>query len=168
MRNSLVMILFLFNQAAQSQGRKGVEEYYYPGNPGLLPSFSSKLYYQGSTGWYSEFHYNYEEGQTFACSAGKSFSKAGALSWSFTPLAGILGGKLQGVTIGLNTSLDYKGFFFTSFIQHTKGYEKGKDAFLFSWSELNYHLSERFFLGVAIEQTLFYTAPGNWEPGIQM
>jgi hypothetical protein len=168
MRNGLFMILFLFNHAARSQERKGFEQYYYPGNSGILPSLSSRLFYQDSKGWYTEFRYNYEQDKTVACSAGKSFSTKGTLSYSVTPLVGVLGGKLQGVTLGLNTSFDYKGIFFTSFIQRTTGFEKEKDAFLFSWSELSYHVTNHFSAGLAVEQTHFYSTPDNWEPGIEM
>lgn len=162
------MILFLFHHAAQSQERKGFEEYYYPGNPGILPSLSTKLFYQGIKGWYTECRYNYEQGQTVGCSAGKSFSKEGGLSYTITPLAGILGGKTQGVTIGLNTLFNYKSLSFSSFIQHATGFEKGKDAFLFSWSELNYHVMKHLTVGLTIEQTYFYSASDKWEPGMQM
>ena len=64
-------------------------------------SFVPCLYYQSAGGWYGQLHYNYEEDKTLSVQAGKTFSKGGALSWSVTPLAGLLAGRFTGGSVGM-------------------------------------------------------------------
>jgi hypothetical protein len=168
MRNSLFIMLFFLNHTVQGQERKGFEEYYYPSITGLLPSLSSKLFYQGSNGWYTELRYNYENEQTLGCSIGKTFVRENTFSYSFTPAVGLVGGKMQGASIGLNTSLCYKRVSFSSFIQHTSCFEKGHTELLFSWSELNYKVIKHLSVGVAVQQTYNHYNEDNCDPGAQV
>jgi hypothetical protein len=162
------MILFLFNHPLQSQSRQGFEAFYYPGTPGILPSTSTKIYYQANNGWYTELRYNYEEEQAIACSAGKTFSKEKALSYSFTPIVGLVAGTLQGVSIGLNSFLAYKGITFSSSLQHASCFENKRTNFLFSWSELGCQVTKQISVGLVLQQTSIYNTGNDPEPGMQL
>jgi hypothetical protein len=164
----LFTILFLLNHPSFGQERKGFEVYHYAASPGLLSSMSAKLFYQDKNSWYTEIRYNYEEEQTMAFSVGKAFHKDKLLSYSFTPLLGFSVGKLQGVSAGLNTSLSYRSFEFCSFLQYSSRLETGKNDYIFSWSEFGYQATKFLYTGIALQQTCFYPATNNWEPGIQL
>jgi hypothetical protein len=167
MRNNVFMILFLVYHSVDGQERRGFESYYYPGNPGVLPALSSKLFCQTSNGWYTEIRYNYEEAQTVACSAGKTFAKENVFSYSLTPAAGVIGGKSQGASIGLNASAVYKKISFSSTVEQAVCFGKEAGNFLFSWSELGCQVTKHLYAGLALQQTCWYHAAGSGEPGLE-
>ena len=84
--------MFLNKARAQSHGR--IEQYYYTGAGGstLVP----KIFYENNKKWYGEARYNYEELRTFSFIAGKVFSNEDVVSYSFTPVAGVVIGKFNG------------------------------------------------------------------------
>src|SRR5450755_630836 len=117
MRNSILMITFimLYNMV-KSQSHGGIEQYYYAGAG--VSTIVPKVYYESPHNWYSEVRYNYEELQTVSFNAGKIFSHKKLLSYSVTPFAGIVLGRLNGGTLGLNIKMDYKSLFFSSESQY--------------------------------------------------
>ncbi len=146
------MIIFLCNQAVRGQARKGFEEYYYPAGGAGFSSLSTKLFSQSSRGWYTECRYNYEEEGTAAVSLGKTLSKEGKLSWSFTPELGFSAGKLQGVSLGINGSLSVKRLSLTSSTLYTSGFEKGQPLDrLFNWTELNGQITKQLYTGITLQ-----------------
>jgi hypothetical protein len=167
MRSILIILLFICGDAAVAQERKGADVYYYPGNGAVLPSLSSRVFYQGSSNWYGEVRYNYEEEATLACSVGRTFSKEGTWSYAITPVAGLSAGRLQGASFGFNSSLSYNTFSFSSSMQYglCPGQRKSN---LFSWSELNCQMSDHFYAGVTMQQWSSYQLDPTWEPGMQM
>jgi hypothetical protein len=169
MRNSLFMIVFLFNQAVQGQERKGFEGYYYPTNSGSVSSLSTKLFYQTSQGWYTECRYNYEEEKTAGFSVGKTFSKENAFRYSITPEVGFAVGKLQGASLGLNTSLTRGRLSFNSSLLYTSGFEKTQAArSFFNWSELNAQISKHLYAGVTMQLSSSRCTMISREPGGQL
>src|SRR5260221_520262 len=74
----------------------------------LWSSVSTKLSYETAKGNYFEFRRNYEQDGTIACSAGRSFSGEGRFSWAITPIAGFAVGMSQGLSLGVNTTLEHK------------------------------------------------------------
>ena len=169
MRNGIIMVVILCNQAARGQDLKGFEEYYYPAGRARISSFSTKLFHQSGQGWYTECRYNYEDQGTVALSLGKTFSKEGGLSWSFTPEVGFAVGKLQGVSLGINSSLSVNRLSLTSSTFYTSGFQKGQptDCF-FNWSELNGQITKQLYTGITIQ---FSSAPFESiqrETGVQL
>jgi hypothetical protein len=163
------MIVILCNQAVQGQGRKGFEEYYYPAGGAGFSSLSTRLFNQSGRGWYTECRYNYEEEGTAAVSLGKTFSKEGKLSWSFTPEVGFAVGKLQGISLGINGSLSVKRLSLTSSTLYTSGFEKGRplDCF-FNWTELNGQITKQLYTGITLQ---FSSSPCEGikrETGVQL
>jgi hypothetical protein len=161
------MILFLSYSAANGQARTGFEEYYYSSGSGSS-ALVSKVCYQDSRNWYGEARYNYEATQSFSLYAGKTFSREDSLSYSFTPLAGIVVGKFRGGSLGMNLTVERKSWTFSSVLQYTLSVENRKDNFGFSWSELGYQATPHLYVGVALQQTCLYQAASKWEPGIQV
>ena len=161
------MILILLSGTANAQGTMGFEEYYYTGLP-LSSAPVSRIYYQDNSSWYGEARYNYETAQSVSVYAGRTFGKQDSLSWSFTPLAGIVAGKFKGVSLGLNTALDYRSVSFSSALEYNFSGENKRYSFFFSWSELGYQLTKHFYAGLALQQTGLYHMTTVWEPGIQI
>ncbi|HYF32086.1 MAG TPA: hypothetical protein VD993_13275 [Chitinophagaceae bacterium] len=124
-----------------------------------LVSFESKR------GWHAQARYNYEELQTASLHVGRSFSKTGDVSWQFTPLAGIVAGKLNGFSIGLNVDMECNGFFGSSASQYVMSYRNSLQNFFYNWSEAGYNISDHVYTGLSLQYTL---QPGyqNIEPGI--
>jgi len=145
----------------------GFEEFCYTGQP-LASALVSRAWYQGDDKWYGEVRYNYEEVQTLSLYGGKTFSRKEDLSWSFTPFAGLVMGKLKGGSGGVNLSLEYKKLIFSSTSQYTFSAEDRYCNFFFSWSELGCQVSEGFYAGLAMQQTRLYKTAVKWEPGIQL
>jgi hypothetical protein len=160
-----MMILWLVTHSLQGQSRPGLEMFYYPGGRSLWSSLSTKLSYETVKGNYFELRRNYEQDGTIACSGGRSFSGKGLISWVMTPVAGFVAGKSQGLSLGLNTALEYKKLSFSSCIRQTASFVKGEPGFLFSWSELGYRFADHLAAGVVMQQTCLYRGGNPWQPG---
>lgn len=167
MRNKTFMITLIMSyNVVKCQSYGGFEQYYYTG-PGVS-TIVPKVYYETSHHWYGEVRYNYEELQTVSFNAGKTFSQKKLLSYSFTPFAGIVLGRLTGGTIGLNLKMDYKSWFFSSESQYTFSHERRVEDFFFNWSECGYELSDFMYTGVALQLTHPFELKNNWQPGVMI
>lgn len=152
---------------ASSQQRTGVEEFFYI-QKNLPSTVVPRVYYQDNKGWYGEARFNYEEAQTFSLYAGKTFSKNDALSFSFTPVAGLVWGQLKGGSIGANLTLDYRILSFSSAWQYTFSREDQRSDFFFAWSELGAQVTESIYAGLAIQQTRNFGEAVHWDPGLEI
>ena len=150
---------------SNSQAHGGLEQYYYTGAG--VSTIVPRVYYQSRHNWYGEVRYNYEELQTVSFTAGKTFSNKKLLSYSITPVAGIVLGKLNGGTLGSNVKMEYKSLFFSSEFQYTFSVEKKTENFFFKWSEFGYQFA-MVYLGLALQVAHSYEIKNNWEPGIMM
>jgi hypothetical protein len=165
-RYSMILTLTMLFNNCQSQDHGGFQQYYYTG--GGSSSIVPKIYYQNRKKWYGELRYNYEAPQTLSLNAGKMFSGKSLFSYSITPIAGIVFGKLNGITAGTSIEVDYKRIYFSSEIQNTFSAEKRSDNLLFSWSELGYEITGAIYGGFALQMTHQTFSGTVWEPGIMM
>ncbi|HEY6900029.1 MAG TPA: hypothetical protein VI233_05275 [Puia sp.] len=166
MKTSIFMISLLILQPVQGQTRTGFEAYYYTcysGTSAIVP----KAYFQ-SNGWYGEARYNYESGQSLSLFAGRTFSKENLLSWSFTPMIGVVAGQLRGGSLGVNAALNIKGIYFNTASQYTASWHDRNESFFYAWSELGYQLTEHIYAGAALQQTGFCGNGNSLEPGLQL
>jgi hypothetical protein len=133
MRSNILMITFMMiYNIVKSQVHGGFEQYYYTGAG--LPTIVPKAYYESPHHWYGEVRYNYEELQTVSFNAGKIFSNKKLLSYSITPFAGIVLGRLNGGTLGSNIKMEYKSLFFSAESQYTFSVEKRTENLFFKLS----------------------------------
>ncbi len=163
---SYIFILLALCYTGKGQVSGGLEQYYYssPGSSIIVP----KIYYQTPHNWLGEIRYNYEELETISLLAGKMFSFDGELSYSVTPLAGIVLGKMKGGLVGSDMTMNYKDLFFSSEPQYTFSVEDRSENFFFNWSELGYDFSKIVYAGVALQSTHRHKSQSTWEPGIMM
>ena len=167
-KTSLIIILsILMLPKLLAQSKTGIENY------GMLSSgeayqWMPVVHHQGSKGFYTEIRYNYEAARTGSVYAGKSFSKAGRLSWELTPMAGIVFGNYTGISAAINTSLEYKKFFLSGQTQYTLNNRNRQDHFFFNWSELGYQPVKWFYAGVSAQFTQLYKSAFVAEYGLMM
>lgn len=169
--NNLFIITILLSNTAYSQRSLGFEQLCYVDNPGPSPTPSilvPRLYYRSTGSWYGEARYNYEEVKTFSLYAGRTFSKQDSLSWSLTPVAGILLGKLKGNAAGLNIAVNDGKWYFSSAVQAVFSWENKQYNFIYSWSELGYQATPHLYTGLVLQQTSLYDMHTKWEPGVQI
>jgi hypothetical protein len=159
-----ISIFMTVCNTVNSQNHGGVEQYYYPGNK-ESSSVVPRIYYTNNKNWYGEVRYNYDESGTFSFNAGRTFSNKGNVSYTITPIAGIVKGTLNGGSLGLNGELEYKDFFFSSESQYTFSSESKTSNFLFNWSELGYQATANIYTGLALQLTRPYKMSNSWEPG---
>lgn len=152
---------------ANSQQRSGVEEFFYIGH-NVASTVVPRVYYQDYKGWYTEARLNYEEERTCSLYGGKTFSKRRDLSWSVTPVAGLVWGKLKGGAVGVDLALDYGKLTFCSASQYTFSKDDRRSDFFYSWSELGCQWTGHFYTGLALQQNRLPGAGLNWDPGLQV
>lgn len=129
-------------------------------------SFVPLIYYQTKNNWYTSFRYNYEETETFSFQFGKTFSKEGTVSYSLTPLAGMLAGKFQGLSIGTLAELEAGKFSFYTEPEYCIRFNNSAENFLYNWSELSIQPSKLFYTGIALQTIQYKKEPLYLEPGI--
>jgi len=167
MRSSFLIITFiLIYNIGKSQEHGGFELYYYTGagESAIVP----KVYYQSRHNWYTGVRYNYEELQTVSLITGKMFSNKKLFSFSVTPVAGIMLGRLNGGTLGSNINMEYKSLFFSSEFQYAFSVENRTENFFFNWTEFGYELTRLLYIGLALQVTHPYEIKNNLEPGIMI
>jgi hypothetical protein len=111
--------------------------------------------------WYTEARGNYEAIGSASLYFGKTFRKKALISYSITPIAGLVAGSFNGGSVGVNFVMDYKKISFSSQSQYTFSTENRAINFTYSWSDLTYQLKGWMSAGVSLQQT-----KGLFEKGI--
>lgn len=148
---------------AFTQAKSGVESYNFL-SQGKDYIWVPVLHYQAKNGAYAELRYNYEDVQTLSLFGGKTISGGKSLQYSITPLIGFSAGNFTGVSLAANAEIDWKSFYISSQTQYSIATKQNIADFLFSWSELGYNISSKFFGGLAIQYTR-QTDINDIEPG---
>lgn len=159
----LSMIAFVWWHNATAQSKAGLEQYCYMDNTSV--TINPKAWYQSNTGWYVEGRYNYEAAKTLSLIAGKTFEYESTIAYSVTPMAGVVTGKLNGVALAANTSMEYRKFIFSLQSQYTFSIDDRACNFMYNWADLSYELSHSFSTGISLQQTNFYRTKGESEIG---
>ncbi|MCO5949472.1 hypothetical protein [Mucilaginibacter flavidus] len=135
------------------------QDYYWGGNRPF--SWVPVAGYCTAGNWYFEARGNYEAINTGSLYLGKAFRKKALLSYSITPIAGVVMGGFNGGSVGANVVLDYKKISFSSQSQYTFSIKNPAANFTYSWSDLTYQLNGWMAAGVSLQQTR-----GLFEKGI--
>ncbi len=155
-KNLLIIIwsiLMQLNGAAQT--KSGIENYNFLSSKDAYV-WMPIVHHLGKKGIYTEMRYNYEELKTASVYIGKNFSKEGKLSYAFTPMLGIVFGKLNGGSLAMNMDLEHKKTFISMQTQYTVSSDEVKDNFFFNWTELAYQPVKWIYAGVSMQQTKAY------------
>ncbi|RYE30255.1 MAG: hypothetical protein EOP42_12555 [Sphingobacteriaceae bacterium] len=147
------------------KAQAGLEQYYYMGNYQTF-TIVPVAYYQSSKNWYAEGRFNYEAINTLSLYGGKTFKKDASLSYSATPIAGVVLGQMNGGSVGLNLETDYGKFNFNIQSQYTFSVQQRTNNFIYSWSDLTYQFFKKFAVGASLQQTKLYRVNGAFDTGI--
>jgi hypothetical protein len=151
--------------SAFSQPSSSFEEYYYldRAKPFYMATVASN---HAANDWYMEGRYNYDAINAVSAYLGKTFGKKALISYSITPIAGLIGGKFNGGSIGANVAFDCKGLSFSSQSQYTLSVQDRATNYIYSLSDLTYHFGGFLSAGVSLQQTALYRAGATFEKGI--
>lgn len=147
----LLSLLFLY-YAAQAQSETGLEQYHTIGRYTQY-AYMPVLHFQNSSQWYTEARYNYEDAETFSLYFGKAFVSDRKLSYSVKPLLGAALGKFDGISMALNTDLEYEKVFFSAQSQYSHPFNRNNESFLYSWSEIGCEVMKWVYAGFSFQQT---------------
>jgi hypothetical protein len=154
---------WLHNMHAQSSG--SLQQYCYMGEKQVF-TIVPVACFTTANNWYFEGRYNYEELKTFSLYMGKTFEKNGKLSYTITPMAGLVKGALNGGSIGANVELEYKKFSCSSQSQYTFSTQDNTCNFIYNWSDASYSLAGWLSAGLSIQHTKLYRVKGLFEKGV--
>jgi hypothetical protein len=150
---------------ATAQSTKTVENYNIL-NPGKEYIWMPVVHYKGSKNFYAEARYNYEDINTASVYGGKSFTGGKKMSFSITPMAGLVFGKYKGVSAGLNSEADYGGLNFSSQLQYTINTKNKMENFFYNWVEISHSFLKKMYAGISLQQTILYKNGVTTAPGI--
>ena len=157
------MAYLLLQQTGSAQSKWVVENYSYLGQPGegtIVPM----IHMETKKNWYAELRYNYEDAQTLSLFAGKTLAGGKGVTYSVTPLAGFSVGNFTGISLGVNTDIEWKNFYVSAQSQYSMGTKKEVADFFFNWSELGYNITPSLFAGLAMQYTV-QSGSTELEPG---
>ncbi len=158
-----MVTVVLFNNAVAQSGI-GLEQYFYFGKSQDV-SLVTIGYYQSAHNWYGEVRYNYEERKTMSLYAGKTFYGGKKLSYTVTPMLGVLVGQYNGGSVGTNLDVSYKNFDLLSQVQYIFSKNDRSRNFILNWSELSYQILSFLKSGMVLQQSTVYQSPLKVEAG---
>jgi len=164
MRSRLFILACLLAGQAHAQSKLSIGQYSYIRSREPL-YISPIVQYQSGGNWYAEARYNYEDLHTGSLYGGRTFSSEHALSYSITPMAGVMWGKLRGVSAGLNASIEYKKYYLSTQSQYSVATRNPMESFFFSWSEAGYRPLDWLYTGLSLQYTKPRHTGALTEPG---
>lgn len=100
-----------------------------------------------------EGRYNYEDINTASAFIGYAFDFGDELQLHLIPMVGVVGGDTDGVAPGYRLNLSYKRLELYSEAEYLLDVHDHSDDFFFVWSELSYHVTDAFRVGLAAQRT---------------
>jgi hypothetical protein len=165
--NLFLLLATGINLLSSGQSKSGIENYHYMGKQ-MNYIWAPVIHNVTDKGIYSEMRYNYEALNTASLYVGKIFSTKGVVESSFTPTAGIVGGRYTGASVALNTQLNYRNIFFNSQAQYTVSADRTADNFYFNWSDLYYKMLPWLMTGISMQQTGLINNALKTQTGVMM
>ena len=167
MKRSLLIITWsiLMLHKLPAQLKHGVENYNVI-NPGNGYAWVPVIHYKGNNNFYAEARYNYEDLNTVSLYGGRCFTGGKNISYSITPMTGLVFGKFNGVSFATNATADYRRLNFSGQVQYTVNSKEKKESFFYNWSEISYQVFEKIYSGISIQQTMQVNTKMKTEKGL--
>jgi hypothetical protein len=105
-----------------------------------------------------EARYGYEDRYLGSLWAGYNFTAGTSLKLALTPMLGVVFGQQTGVAPGLEGSLSYKRFYFSSSAEYVFDVKNRQNNFFYAWPQLTYAPLNWFRFGIAAQHTKVYNA----------
>lgn len=138
--------------------------YYY-----ILPhekNTTTLLGYADHKSLHFEARYNYEDRETGSVFGGYVFEGGSELSWSLTPMVGLVFGNTDGIAPGLLTSLAWKKLDFYSESEYVIDFAGKENNFFYTWTELAITPFNNFRTGISANRTRLYQSDLEVQKGI--
>ena len=152
-----------FNVMAQN--KNGMENYSFFSSKNLYV-WVPVIHHSNNKNRYMEVRYNYEALRTASVYAGQSFHKKSVITYTVTPMLGIVMGAYNGASLATNIELEYKKAFVSMQSQYTVNKNEKKMDFFFNWTEFAYQPVKWFYAGISMQQTKTYRTIKVSEYGI--
>jgi hypothetical protein len=113
-----------------------------------------------------EGRYNYEDRQTGSLWVGWNFEWGDKLTFSLTPMLGVVFGQINGIAPGLEWSLAWGPVEFSSENEVVIDLGDAEQSYFYAWSELSVRPFEWLRAGVALQRTRAHASPREvqWGP----
>src|SRR3984957_7081716 len=112
-----------------------------------------------------EARYGYEDRYLGSLWAGYNFTAGTSLKLALTPMLGVVFGQQTGVAPGLEGSLSYKRFYFSSSAQYVFAVKNRQSNFFYGWPQLAYAQRKWFRPGSPDQHAKVFTAKFKTECG---
>jgi hypothetical protein len=112
-----------------------------------------------------EARYGYEDRYLGSLWAGCNFSGGSTLKWTLTPMLGVVVGQRTGLAPGLEGSLSYKPFSFSSSAEYVFDVKDHTNNFFYAWPQLTYAPVDWLRVGIAAQHTKLYNSKFNTDYG---
>jgi hypothetical protein len=113
-----------------------------------------------------ETRYNYEDLQTGSVFAGWKVEAGEKFQFGFTPMAGIVFGKMNGVAPGLELDAAFSILDFYSETEYVADFAHQENNFLYTWGELGVNPFGSFRTGISYQRTKLYQTGFDIQRGI--
>jgi len=110
--------------------------------------------------------YNYEDLETASLWAGLNLAGGGTVTWSLTPIAGLVFGQTDGVALGYKGSLAWWKLELYSESEYVLPTSDAQESFFYTWSELSLAVVARTRLGIVAQRTRTYQSDRDIQPGL--
>lgn len=153
-------------QQADSSAKKWEVEasilwYIIPDDPFILPILSAD---KGKL--HLESRFNYEDRNTLSFFAGYNINGGRKLSYTFTPMLGLVLGNTDGLAPGLETTLGIGKFELYSEMEYLFDFADNTGNYYYNWTELRFYPKDWFWFGITGQRTKAYQTALDIQSGL--
>ena len=116
-------------------------------------SYLSAIGYADRGALHLEARYQYEELDSVSLFVGHRFSWEGDVGVELVPMAGVVGGDLDGVAPGCSIDMTWKDFEWYAESEYVIDLDDHDGNFLYTWSELTWAATEWMSVGLVAQRT---------------
>jgi hypothetical protein len=139
---------------------------YYYFFPGSANNTLTLIGYVDYKSFHLEPRYNYEGQNTGSVFAGWKFEAEGKMTFTATPMLGIVFGDVKGYAPGLELELSCKAFDFYSESEYVIDQAGSQNNFFYTWTEFGFSPVEVFRTGISVQRTRLYQTSLDLQRGV--
>jgi hypothetical protein len=118
-------------------------------------------------GWlHLEARYNYEDKNTVSFFGGYNFNGGRKLSYTITPMLGLVTGRSDGIAPGLEATLALGKFELYSEMEYLFEFNDKSNSYYYNWTELNFYPVDWLWFGVTGQRTRVYQSSLEIQRGL--
>lgn len=113
-----------------------------------------------------EARYNYEDLETFSAWVGYNMMGGNKVTYTITPMAGVLVGNVNGISAGLEMTFGWKGFELYSESENVFDFEGHEYNFFYNWTDLTWAPKDWLWVGLSGQRTRLYQTDLDIQRGL--